>query len=59
MFPIIMKVLPYIMKVLQYFGLFAPAVKMMKAPGQPGVQILREVFEKDAASYFRNLRNNG
>ncbi|CAO2828368.1 unnamed protein product [Amaranthus hypochondriacus] len=30
---------------------------MMNAPGQPGVRILRDVFEKDPSAYFRNLRN--
>lgn len=30
--------------------------KMMKAPGQNGVFILRKLFEQDPAAYFRNLR---
>ncbi|MGV7400537.1 hypothetical protein PJK47_30575 [Mycobacterium kansasii] len=32
--------------------------KMMKAPGQPGVTIPRNVFESDPSSYFRNLRKS-
>lgn len=30
--------------------------KMMKAPGRDGY-ILRDVFERDPAGYFRNLHN--
>ena len=30
---------------------------MMNAPGQPGVRILRDVFEKNPSAYFRILRN--
>ncbi|KAK9676031.1 hypothetical protein RND81_11G049100 [Saponaria officinalis] len=40
------------------FSGFGNGDKMMKAPGQPGVKIPRNVFENDPSSYFRNLRKN-
>ncbi|KAJ7953940.1 Regulator of nonsense transcripts 3B like [Quillaja saponaria] len=31
----------------------------MKPPGRPGERIYRDEFEKDPATYFRNLRKRG
>ena len=31
---------------------------MMNAPGQPGVRISRDAFERNPSRYFRHLRKN-